>query len=232
MERWRQSWGNQRRGKGQREETEWTAAAKIVAPGGPGPAFGPQTPLEMAAAASTAAPNPGTRSAAAALPFPPSPNRQFSYIRPLCSCPQPSRSLLLAAAQCLTHLKELHNPSNAREKRRKEEGRRREGAQKTAAAPLVFEKEPVAPRAANEASSSLSNARRFLQNVSSGTGWKANKRRSLQRGRRPQPAHSSRRCARAEQGERSRHAGVAVLSAPQDKRGCPFACQNQGSQAL
>lgn len=231
MERWRQSWGNQHRRKGQREETEWTAVAKIMAPAGPGPAFGPQTPLEMAAAASTAVPSPGTRSAAAALPFRPSPNRQFLYIHPLCSCLRPSWSLPLAAARCLTHLKELHNPSNVRKKRRKEEGRRREGVQKTAAAPLVFEKEPIAPRAANEPSSSLSNARQVLQNMSSGKGWKADKR-SLQQGRRPQPAHSSWRCARAEQGERSHHAGVAVLSAPQDERGCPFACRNQGSQAL
>lgn len=113
---------------------------------------------------------PGTRSAAATLPFPPSPNRQVLYTRPLCSCLRPSWSLPLAAAQCLTHLKELHNPSNVQKKRRKEKGRRREGVQKAAAAPLVFEKEPVTTRAANEASSSLSNARQFLQNMSSGKG--------------------------------------------------------------
>lgn len=35
--------------------------------------------------------------------------------------------------------------------------------QKTAALPLVFDKEPVAPRAANKASSTLSNATQLFQ---------------------------------------------------------------------
>lgn len=220
-------------GEGNDRGRWWTAAAGIVVTAGPGPALGHRTPPGDGCTASTAVPSSGMEKhtlSCSQVPFP-----LLTQCTVLIAFAHSAHvhgqhwAHSLQHQRSSGHLKELHSLISEWEKRRRKAGGGR------GAPLLMFDKEPVAPEAANKASSTLSNAMQFFQEDILKKELKGHKRRWLLWGRRLQHANSS---WMPPPWLSSRSSPVtqchcrdwsSVLSASQDNGWCPFPWWNQFS---
>lgn len=154
----------------------WTGIAGTVVTVGPGPALGHQTPPGHGCSSQHSSPQLWHAESHIQLPSGASPSphpMHNSHICSLCSCPWPAVSSLPAAPV-----------RGRREEKRKAGGGR-------GAPPLIFDKEPAAPEAANKASSTLCNIMQLIQEDILKKELKGHKRRWLLWDRKLQNANSS-----------------------------------------